>query len=71
MEKYILDRFEEGFAVLERQDGSTQTIEKNLLENAKEGDVVILSDGKYVVDAEETAQRRKMIEEKAKKVFGR
>lgn len=71
MDKYILDRFEEDFAVLEREDGSTQAVKKSLLENAKEGDVLILSDGKYVVDAEETAQRRIRIEEKAKKVFGR
>ena len=69
MEKYILDRFEDEFAVLEKEDGSTDVIKKNLLCNAREGDVIIFTDGKYVVDENETKLRRAAIIEKAKKVF--
>ena len=69
MEKYILDRFEESFAVLEKEDGSIAVIEKNLLCRANEGDVIIFTDGKYVVDENETEQRKAAIIEKAKKVF--
>ena len=69
MEKYILDRFEEELAVLEKEDGSTKNVRKELLAGAKEGDVIIFCDGGYIVDADETAKRRAAIIEKAKKVF--
>ena len=69
MEKYVLDRFEEELAVLEKEDGSTKNIGKGLLAGAKEGDVSIFCDGKYVVDENETELRKAAIIEKAKKVF--
>lgn len=41
---YIIDRFEENFAVIECEDKSTFNIPRAILpRNAKEGDVIILS----------------------------
>jgi len=54
----IIDRFEGSIAVLENGDEFME-IERNLISiDAKEGDVVELHEGKYVVKAEKTAQRR-------------
>ncbi len=69
MEKYIIDRFEGDFAVLEKESGGTVDVKRELLENAREGDVIIFSDGKYIVDVQETQMRRKSIEEKMRKLF--
>lgn len=69
LEKYVLDRFEEDIAVLEKEDGSVETIKKDLLGNAKEGDVIIFSNGNYCVDIAETEKRKALISEKAKIVF--
>ena len=71
MEKYIIDRFEGDFAVLEKEDGGTVDIKRELLENAREGDVIIFFDGKYIVDAEATQMRRKNIEDKMRRLFGK
>ncbi len=69
MEKYIIDRFEGDFAVLEKESGGTIDIKRELLENAREGDVIIFSEGKYIVDAQETQMRKKNIEEKMRRLF--
>ena len=69
MKKYILDRFEENFAVLEMPDGGTVDVEKNLLPNAKKGDVVIFENGVYRVDEKLTLERKAIISEKMKKLF--
>ena len=68
LEKYVLDRVEEDIAVLEKQDGSVETIKKDLLGNAKEGDVIIFSNGNYYVDADETKSRKDLISEKVKRI---
>lgn len=70
MEKYIIDRFEGDFAVLEKEDGGTVDVKKELLKNACEGDAVIFENGEYIIDAVETQKRRKNIEEKMRKLFG-
>ncbi len=41
--KYIIDRIEEDKAVLECKTGEMLTVPAKLLENAKEGDTIILS----------------------------
>lgn len=69
MEKYIIDRFEGDFAVLEKEDGGTVDVKKELLEGACEGDVVIFEKGKYIIDAKETQMRKKNIEEKMRNLF--
>ncbi len=71
MEKYIIDRFEGPFAVLEKETGTTINIEATLLGDAQEGDVVLFDGNSYTVDKEETQLRRKRIEEKMKKLFKR
>lgn len=69
MEKYIIDRFEGDFAVLEKEGGGTFDVKKELLEGACEGDVVIYENGKYIIDVQETQMRRKNIEEKMRRLF--
>lgn len=69
MEKYIVDRFEGEYAVLEKEDGTTIDVLKELVSGA-EGDVVVLKDGEYHADEEQTLVRRRMIEEKMRKLFG-
>lgn len=63
--KLIIDRFEGSYAVCEKEDRSVTNIERSKLpESAKEGDVLILKDGKFTVDEAETAARRKSIRKK-------
>lgn len=69
MERYIVDRFEGEYAVLEKEDGTTIDVLKELV-SAAEGDVVVLKDGEYYADEEQTLARRRMIEEKMRKLFG-
>ena len=56
----IIDRFEEEFAVVENTDTEEMTLIKKALieESASEGDVIVLSDEIYRVDAEATKKRR-------------
>jgi hypothetical protein len=64
--RFILDRFEEGKAVLE----DMETLETRVLDaselpaDAGAGDVVLYEDGRYTVDAEATEARRQAIREK-------
>lgn len=69
MEKYIVDRFEGDFAVLEKESGGTVDVKKELLEGACEGDVIICENGKYITLVQETAMRKKIIEEKMRRLF--
>lgn len=69
MEKYIIDRFEEEYLILEKETGETLDVLKREIPNAKKGDVVIFENGKYIVDREETDTRKKIIAEKLRKLF--
>lgn len=71
MEKFIVDRFEENFAVLEREAGGTVDVDKYLLPEAKTGDVIILENGMYRIDKDETAQRKACIKEKMERLLGK
>ena len=71
MEKYIVDRFEENFAVLEKESGGTIDVDKTLLPGAKEGDVVIFENGTYSVSEDETKKRKAFMAEKIKRLFGK
>lgn len=58
--KYIIDRFENGFAICEDENKKMTEIKKDDLPlNIKEGDVINLIDGKFSIDSEETKKRRK------------
>ena len=57
--KYSIDRFEEGFAVLQDDNGECINVEKYALPaDSKQGDIAVLKDGRWVKDFEETAKRR-------------
>ena len=71
MEKYIVDRFEEGFAVLEKESGESFDVKMELLPDIKEGDVVVLKNGEFFFDKEATIARKALIEEKRRKLFGK
>lgn len=63
--RYIIDRFEGRFAVLEAENCETTGIERaRLPQTASEGDVLVHEAGIWRVDAEETAARRERIRRK-------
>lgn len=53
---YTLDRFEGDFAILENRSTKKMTDIpiSNIPSNAKEGDILKLSNGSYIIDYEET-----------------
>ncbi len=69
MKTYILDRFEENFAVLEAEDGTTVDIPTERIKNAEEGDVVIFDGERYIADKVRTKKRRAVIAEKMRRLF--
>lgn len=69
MERYIIDRFEGDYAVLEMESGGTIDVLKADLPEVAEGDVIIFENGFYRVCKEETLKRRELIAEKMRKLF--
>ncbi len=67
--KFVIDRFEGDYAVLEKEDGGTIDVLKSLIENGAEGDVLVFDGESYTKDKEETQTRKKRIEEKMKRLF--
>lgn len=69
---YVLDRFEGEFAVIEKSDQEQVTfveVNRSLLpSDTEEGDVLILSDSGWSADKEETAQRRRQIQNRLKRM---
>ena len=71
--KYSLNRFEGDFAVIEAEDDSGETAvfstgKENVSENAAEGDILIISEGVFIPDMEETAKIKKSLSERLKKL---
>jgi len=61
--KGIIDRFEEGFAVVEIE-GKTKDYPKDIFPKDTEvGDVVYITENKVTVDRQETKKREKEIED--------
>ena len=61
----IIERMEDGIAVLELEDGSQLTLPKELLPTeAKEGDKLVLC-----IDKEATEQNRQAIQARMQKLF--
>lgn len=58
---YSIDRFEENFAVLiADEDGSRSIVERKMIPaEAEEGSLLLMQNGTYIYDADETARRRK------------
>lgn len=63
---YALDRFEGDFAVFEALDNrKTVNVKRALLpENAKEGDIFVNKDGRWLPEDKKTKERKKIIEDK-------
>ncbi|WP_458863435.1 DUF3006 domain-containing protein [Acidaminobacterium chupaoyuni] len=67
---YILDRFEEAFAVFETPDGSMKLIPRGELPpETAEGDCFLLKNGRWIPQPQETARRKERIREKMEKLF--
>lgn len=61
----IIDRFEEGFAICEKDGAEYIKVSRDLLpEDAKEGDVVITTENSYIIDRDATKKRIKTVEDK-------
>lgn len=69
--KYIIDRIENDIAICQSPE-SKEIIEvdiEELPQEAKEGSVIILENGKYTIDKEEEIKIRKRIEDKMNKLW--
>ena len=74
--KYSLNRFEGDFAVIEAEDDNGETAvfstgKDNVSVNAAEGDILVISDGIFITDIEETAKIKKSLSERLKKLTGK
>ena len=65
MQKYIIDRFEEDFAVCENYDTEEiiDILKEKLPNDAKEGDILLKDDNEnFCIDYEETKLRKERME---------
>ena len=69
--KYIVDRFEEDFAVLEKESGGTVDVDIRFLPGVKKGDVVVEEDGVYRIDENLTKERKASVMKKLFRLFGK
>lgn len=61
-EKYIVDRFEENYAVIETKKQKMINVnKKDLPKDIKPGDILVKKDGKYKILKEETEKRTNYI----------
>ena len=68
--KVIIDRFEGRMAVCEKEDRTMIDIKRvDIPAEAKEGDVLKISDNKITIDVEETTKRKAEIEELTKDLW--
>ncbi len=59
----IVDRIEDGIAVIEQDSGRVEVPVEMLAEDVREGDIVTLRDGLYTADKAATKKRRREITE--------
>jgi hypothetical protein len=70
--RYTIDRFEEGFALLEDERGAMSQVPRDQLPpEAKEGDKLELGEGGYVVLVEETKAARAEADERLRRLLKR
>lgn len=63
-ERYIIDRIEENFAIVEKENGDMYKISVNNIKgNFEEGDILINKDEYFEIDKGFTLNRRKEIDE--------
>lgn len=66
----IIDRFEGNFAVCEDENKNIVNIKKEVIpKDAKEGDILVLKENKYIVDYIKTENRKKYIESLTKDLW--
>lgn len=66
----IVDRIEGAFAVCEMDDKSMQNIAlSELPAGIKEGDVLAVDNGTYLIDAKQTKERTERIAQKMNRLF--
>ena len=68
MTRYVLDRFEGDRAVVEDENGSMHSIDRSLLPDAREGDALVESDGRWTVDPERTQALRDAVRQRLKRL---
>lgn len=64
----IIDRFEGEYAVLETENGMKNVPRDMLPEEAREGDVLELQNGKYTINKKAAEKRRRELRKKLKKL---
>ena len=68
--KLVVDRFEDDCVVCEDENQNMVNILKDEIEgDVKEGDILAFYDGKYIVDKEETVDRKEYIEDLIKDLW--
>lgn len=66
----IIDRFEENYAVCEDENKNMVNVNKeNIPKDAKEGDMLVYVDGKYILNKEKALDRKKYIENLTKDLW--
>ena len=64
----IIDRFEGEYAVLETESGMKAVLRDMLPAQAREGDVLELKNGTYIINKKAAEKRRREIREKLMKI---
>ncbi|MDF2521053.1 MAG: pyruvate kinase [Clostridia bacterium] len=68
--RYIIDRFEENYAVCETEQSEYIYIERNKLpKDAREGDIIVQEESVYTVDLIETEKRKERIKKLADELW--
>ncbi len=68
--KVVIDRFENDYAVCEKEDGEFLEIHREKIpQNAKEGDVLKFNKDEIVIDYDETRRRKEEIKKKAEDLW--
>ncbi|WP_294754689.1 DUF3006 domain-containing protein [uncultured Ruminococcus sp.] len=65
----VIDRFENGYAVLVNESGTVIIPKSELPPDAAEGDAVLLRDGRYVTDRKAAEKKRKQVRERLKRLI--
>lgn len=65
----IIDRIEGKVAVLETDEGIIEISAEELPSDAKEGDILVNSEGEWRIDREATEQRRALVSNKLKRLM--
>ncbi|ANS51930.1 hypothetical protein BT246_66380 (plasmid) [Bacillus thuringiensis] len=69
MKRGIIDRFEGELAVIEINNSTIDVPKSKLPSTAKEGDVLIIEDGTYTIDKNETDKKRREVQNLMDKLF--